>query len=70
MANVKIQALKNGPLLVKGDVDVLDSQGQVMQTAKQAALCRCGQSAKKPYCDGTHAKAGFQSDVVRQTPAA
>ena len=66
MAQVKIQALKNGPLIVKGEVDVLDSNGEVMQTATQVALCRCGQSAKKPFCDGTHGKAGFNSVCSRQ----
>ena len=66
MAEVKIQALKNGPLLVKGDIEILDSQGEVMEVSKQVALCRCGQSANKPFCDGTHGKAGFQSVCARQ----
>ena len=69
MAEVRIQALKNGPLLVKGPVDVLDSNGEVMQSGAQAALCRCGQSNKKPLCDGTHGKVGFQSVCVRQVPS-
>jgi CDGSH-type Zn-finger protein len=66
MADVKIQALKNGPLLVKGEMEVLDSNGEVMQSGNQVALCRCGQSSKKPFCDGTHGKVGFQSVCVRQ----
>jgi CDGSH-type Zn-finger protein len=66
MSDVKIQALKNGPLLVKGQVDILDSNGEVMQSAAQFALCRCGKSEKKPFCDGTHNKAGFQSVCARQ----
>ncbi len=66
MAKVTIQATKNGPLLVKGDVEILDSQGNSMQTARTVALCRCGQSADKPFCDGTHAKVGFQSVVSAQ----
>jgi len=61
MADIKIQALKNGPLLVKGAADILDSNGEVMQSGSQVALCRCGHSNKKPFCDGMHAKAGFQS---------
>ena len=65
MADVKIQALKNGPLLVKGAADVLDSNGEVMQSGSQAALCRCGHSTKKPFCDGAHNKAAFQSVVVK-----
>ena len=70
MANVKIQALKNGPLLVRGEVEILDSSGETMQAANQVALCRCGQSSKKPFCDGTHGKVGFQSVCVRQVPSA
>ena len=66
MADVKIQALKNGPLLVKGAVEVLDSSGALMQSGNQTALCRCGHSANKPFCDGTHSKVGFQSVCARQ----
>ena len=69
MAEVKIQALKNGPLLVKGAIDVLDSNGDVMQSGTQVALCRCGQSNKKPLCDGMHNKSGFQSVCTRQVPS-
>lgn len=61
MAQVKIQALKHGPLIVKGEVEILDSQGQVMQAGTQVALCRCGHSNNKPFCDGMHGKSGFQS---------
>ena len=60
MADVKIQALKNGPLLVKGETDILDSNGEVVQSGAQAALCRCGHSSKKPLCDGSHRKVNFQ----------
>jgi CDGSH-type Zn-finger protein len=69
MADVKIQALKNGPLLVKGAVDVLDSNGEPMQSGSQVALCRCGHSNKKPFCDGMHNKAGFQSICAKQVPS-
>ncbi len=65
MANVKIQALKHGPLLVAGEVDVLDSAGQLMQTGTQIALCRCGHSNNKPFCDGMHRKSGFQSECLK-----
>ena len=60
MADVKIQALKNGPLLVKGETDILDSNGEVVQSGAQAALCRCGHSRNKPFCDGSHVKADFR----------
>ena len=63
MADVKIQALKNGPLLVQGAVEVVDSKGQPKTPpGPKVALCRCGHSANKPFCDGMHAKAGFQAE--------
>jgi CDGSH-type Zn-finger protein len=63
MANeTKITVLKNGPYLVNGDVEMRDADGNVLPTvANGFALCRCGASAKKPFCDGTHSKIGFQS---------
>ena len=62
MADVKIQALKHGPLMVKGSVEILDSNGQVMQTTESVALCRCGHSNNKPFCDGSHNHHAFQDD--------
>jgi CDGSH-type Zn-finger protein len=70
MADVKIQALKNGPLIVQGSIEVLDSSGQPMTPPRATvALCRCGHSANKPFCDGMHGKAGFESTCVRQVPS-
>lgn len=66
MADVKIQALKHGPLMVTGDVDIIDSNGEVMKSGTQIALCRCGHSANKPFCDGQHRKNGFSSECIRQ----
>lgn len=61
MSDTKIQALKNGPYLVTGDVDYVDGEGRPLQPAKQpVALCRCGHSANKPFCDGAHRKVNFQ----------
>ena len=60
MADVCIRALKNGPLEVSGVVDVLDADGKPLAAEQPAYLCRCGQSANKPFCDGSHRKAGFQ----------
>ena len=69
MADVKIQALKNGPLIVQGSIEVLDSNGQPMTPPRPTvALCRCGHSNNKPFCDGMHGKAGFQSVCVSQVP--
>jgi CDGSH-type Zn-finger protein len=47
---VIIEAIENGPYLVKVDGNII------------AALCRCGQSKDKPYCDGAHAKIGFKAE--------
>ena len=62
MGEVTIQTLKNGPLLVKDEIKLVDGQGQAIPTTEPAiALCRCGHSATKPMCDGSHKRAGFQS---------
>ncbi len=59
---IKITALDNGPYLVKGPMKILDAEGNEFRAAqKTVALCRCGGSATKPFCDGTHSKAGFRA---------
>ena len=62
MAEVTIQTLKNGPLLVKGPIQWVDAQGKAIavQQEQAIALCRCGHSSNKPFCDGSHQKVGFQ----------
>lgn len=58
----KITALDNGPYLVKGPVVVTDAEGNEFPAERETiALCRCGGSTTKPFCDGTHSKAGFQA---------
>ena len=59
---MKITALTNGPLLIEGQSELIDQNGKTYtpQNAAKFALCRCGGSSKKPFCDGTHAKNGFQ----------
>ncbi len=60
---VKIIARPNGPYLVEGEVELYDPAGNKVDTRGQAriALCRCGASVTKPFCDGTHSKIGFQA---------
>lgn len=59
-----ITAYADGPLIVRGDVEVLDEHGaSVRQTRHTVALCRCGASAIKPWCDGTHKLTGFTTGV-------
>jgi CDGSH-type Zn-finger protein len=55
-----IQSLKNGPYIVRGVFTLTDSNGNVVAPDKDTvALCRCGASADKPFCDGTHSRIGF-----------
>jgi CDGSH-type Zn-finger protein len=61
MAEVTIEAIKNGPYIVKGEVELKDSEGNNFPVEKRIALCRCGASTEKPFCDGTHSKIGFQA---------
>ncbi len=59
---LKITPSKNGPLLVEGNLEIVTGTGKTINRVTKTALCRCGQSSKKPYCDGTHAKVGFLSE--------
>lgn len=60
---VKISCRPNGPYLVEGDVELVDPTGAKVDTGGQPriALCRCGASASKPMCDGSHSKTGFKA---------
>ena len=66
MPDIKIIVRNNGPYRVEGDgITITDEAGRTFGLAGRTAvsLCRCGHSADKPFCDGTHAKVGFQSVV-------
>ena len=54
----KVQIFDNGPILVKGDVDLLDGQGNSYQKKDEYYLCRCNLTDNKPFCDGKH-QGGF-----------
>jgi CDGSH-type Zn-finger protein len=60
---IKITVRPNGPYLVEGDVEVYDPTGARVNTAGRPviALCRCGASANKPFCDGTHSRIAFKA---------
>ncbi len=71
MAETKITVNRTGPLRIEGDFVILDPQGNAFGLAgrKVISLCRCGQSANKPFCDGTHNRIGFVSDEkARELP--
>ena len=56
-----ITAYRDGPYLVRGDVKLLDQDGNVIEVRRQTvALCRCGKSRTRPLCDGTHTATGFR----------
>jgi CDGSH-type Zn-finger protein/uncharacterized Fe-S cluster protein YjdI len=59
---VNVKPLLNGPLQVDGSVELVSGTGRTLDRTTQAWLCRCGQSANKPYCDGTHKRVGFVAD--------
>ena len=61
MADVTISIAKNGPFIVNGPVELKDADGNTYPAKQRMALCRCGASTTKPFCDGTHSKIGFQA---------
>ena len=65
---INIKITNNGPYIVEGEFTLTDANGQSVPV-KKAALCRCGGSTMKPFCDGTHSKIGFQgaAAAVQQT---
>jgi len=68
-----IYVRRNGPYRVEsdGDVKVVDWEGREYRFDRlPIALCRCGASTNKPFCDGTHSKVGFQAAEAAVGPAA
>jgi CDGSH-type Zn-finger protein len=59
-ATITIRA--NGPLLVQGDVKVINSAGEEIDRGGRVAFCRCGLSKTKPFCDASHKAAGFTAE--------
>lgn len=63
MAEVKIKVLKDGPYEVDGEVELLDARRNAIPIPERPFyLCRCGQSANKPFCDGSHKEVGFKAN--------
>ena len=56
---VQVAFMDDGPLLVTGRIAITRPDGTTDEVRNRVALCRCGESANKPYCDGAHATAGF-----------
>jgi len=71
MAETKIDVRNNGPLRIEGSFTIHDQDGKEFGLAGRTviSLCRCGHSANKPFCDGSHARVGFDSQVeARELP--
>ena len=66
MSDVTIKARANGPYKVEGPVRIVDADGRefVLPEGSAIALCRCGQSLTKPFCDKSHRRVGFVADDV------
>lgn len=58
---VSVKPLPDGPLLVEGSLDIVTGTGRTIARVTRTALCRCGESKNKPYCDGSHVAAGFKA---------
>lgn len=58
---IEIVLSENGPYVLRGPVEVRDPHGGERRRGTRCALCRCGESARKPWCDGTHKHNGFRS---------
>lgn len=59
-AGLQVQFVENGPAYLRGALQLSNDQGQLLYQGTRAALCRCGQSANKPFCDNSHLK-GFSA---------
>ena len=59
MNDATITPTDNGPYLVEGSITLLDAEGNRYEVSDMVALCRCGHSNTKPFCDGTHKTTDF-----------
>ncbi len=64
MSDVKVSVLKNGPLKVDGAIALVQDGAALPVQGAVVFLCRCGASAKKPFCDGAHTRIGFKDELV------
>lgn len=68
MDKARITPYKDGPLLVRGDFELTDQEGNAIETNRRTiALCRCGRSKLKPFCDGTHNATRFKAESAPET---
>jgi uncharacterized Fe-S cluster protein YjdI/CDGSH-type Zn-finger protein len=67
-APVHIQLGRNGPLFVRGSVEITLGDNTALATDARVALCRCGLSARKPFCDNSHRAAGWRDTAPADVP--
>ena len=62
-----ITPYRDGPLLIRGDYTILDQDGEPIDPGREVvALCRCGKSRIRPFCDGSHKLTGFSAPSGRE----
>jgi CDGSH-type Zn-finger protein len=67
MDEARITPYEDGPLLVRGPFTLVDQNGKPIEVSRRTvALCRCGRSRIKPFCDGMHKLSGFKAPSARQ----
>jgi CDGSH-type Zn-finger protein len=65
----KITPYRNGPYLIRGPFTMVDQEGNEIEVRRRViALCRCGRSQTRPFCDGTHKAIGFRAESGAQSP--
>ena len=68
-SGASITPYRDGPLIVRGDFRLLDQDGGEIDPGRETiALCRCGKSGIKPFCDGTHKRSGFSAPSAPSRP--
>ncbi len=61
---VTMRIKENGSILITGTVDIVDADGNVIESKTDFSLCRCGNSNNKPWCDGAHKATGFEAPAL------
>lgn len=67
---VRIRCRENGPLVVEGQFELVDHEGNVFTLPEgkdKIALCRCGETKNRPFCDGSHKECNFQANDLANT---
>jgi CDGSH-type Zn-finger protein len=67
-----VKPIRNGPLMIGGPLEIVSGTGRTVTRVTETFLCRCGSSANKPFCDGSHKRIGFEADGTERAkkPAA